>query len=249
MPLGVPSRRLFSLHQQQAVEEQQMNKIKGVFLVCLLATASPIVLTTNSNAEVLLHSTGEGLHQGDLDPNWTVTLPNGSTFGNAISATDPHDLWRTPTPPNTWISVVARGDAPEGLYKYSTTFTIPAEIDPTTVQVTGNWWADEAEDINAIYLNGVKVSDLNGTAWYDPSKIDAFFSIQSGFQSGLNTLEFTVLNTSGPGGTLIEFPGVVPEPSSIALLVLGALTMGLHAVRTKRQLGRPDRSSFDHLKA
>jgi len=211
-----------------------MDKIKGVFFSCLIATTSPVVLATNSNAEVLLHGTGEGLHQGDLDPNWTVTMPNGTNFGEAISATDPNSTWITPTPPNTWISVVARANAPVGLYTYSTTFTIPAEIDPTTVQVTGSWWADEPDDINAIYLNGIKVSDFNGAYWFEQRERDAFFSIQSGFQSGLNTLGFTVLNTLGPGGTLITFPGVVPEPSSIVLLALGGLSIVWHIAKTTR---------------
>jgi PEP-CTERM motif len=215
-------------------------------VLAILAAAAVSLFGARSNAEILVHSTGEGLTQGDPDPNWLVTLPDGTNFGNAISATDPHDLWIMPTAPNTWIGVVARGDAPLGLYKFSTTFTVPLEIDPLTVQVTGNWWADGSEEINAIYLNGVKVSDFNGGAWYNPSRPSSLFSIESGFQTGLNTLEFTVANYSGPGGTLIQFPGVVPEPSSLVLFSLGTLGVCWLAARTAKRLPIATSRRFDN---
>ena len=99
---------------------------------------------------LLLHSTGEGLSQGDLDPNWTVILPDATPFGVAISATDPNNGWIAPTLPNTWIGVVGRDSVPTGIYHYSTTFTINPGFDLATAEISGLWWADDPSTANGI---------------------------------------------------------------------------------------------------
>lgn len=193
-------------------------------------TLASLLLATQSKADIVFHSTGEGLSQGDLDPNWTVILPNGTNFGNAISATDPNGNWTTPYAPSTWISTAARSSIPIGLYKYITTFTIDPGIDPSAVELSGYWSVDDQEPANAIYLNGVKVSDFDGGFFRDSnSDPSAIFTIDFGFQTGLNTLEFWVENGSGPGGTLIR---PIPEPATLTLITAVVLCMVCYRARS-----------------
>ncbi len=214
--------------------EQYTNAMKKNTLLSGWVVAITLVaaIATPGMAGVLtLHNTGEGLSQGDLDPNWTVTLPDGSSFGSAISATDPNNGWIAPTPPNTWISVAGRDAVPLGLYQYSTTFTIGAGFDPATATISGHWWADDQYASNEIDLNGVKVSDFDGAIYNESNAANALFSISSGFVAGLNTLTFRVENTGGPGGLLIQdltgSVSPIPEPASVFAGSVACLAFGL----------------------
>jgi hypothetical protein len=218
-----------------------MSNLFSKSLACIVVTCA-IGVSVNCGAVPLsLHGTGEGLAQGASDPNWTVILPDSTLFGPAISATDPNGGWIAPTPPSTWISVVGRDSVPVGVYEYATTFTIASGLDPATAQISGNWWSDEPQLNNGIYLNGVRVSDFPGAVWFDPDPANAFFAITSGFVSGVNTLSFRVENTGGPGGMLIQdltgsarSTGAPDGGATVALLGLGII--GLQGLR--RRLSR-----------
>ena len=55
--------------------------------------------------------------------------------------------------------------------------------------------------------------------------------------AGTNTLDFFVNNDGGPTGVRVEFftAAAVPEPSSMTLLGLGALSLGGYVLRRRRQ--------------
>jgi hypothetical protein len=178
-----------------------------------------------------LYNTGEGLTQGQLDPNWNVTLPDGTDFGSAVSAVDPNGAWVAPTGTGTWIGVAGSASVPVGVYQYSTSFTIGLNCDPATAVISGNWWSDDPVASNGILVNGILASGFDGAYWFDANQANAAFSIASGFQTGLNTLTFLVENTGGPGGMLVENlsgnVACVPDAGSTALMViLGTFILG-----------------------
>lgn len=119
-----------------------------------------------------------------------------------------------------------------GTWVYQTAFDLTG-FDLATTSIAGRWAAD---DYGSIALNGnatgfAIASSYPGTTiagyntWFD-------FTINSGFVSGINTLEFTVINSGGgPTGLRVEFEQnglppfppdgqVVPEPSTLKMSMI-----------------------------
>ena len=74
-----------------------------------------------------------------------------------------------------------------GQYDYRTTFDL-TNFDPTTASLSGSWAMD---NYGTILLNGVDT----GNTWGSNSAYGTFV-INSGFQSGLNTVDFQVVDDS-----------------------------------------------------
>ncbi|MBL9135281.1 MAG: hypothetical protein JNK85_05410 [Verrucomicrobiales bacterium] len=164
----------------------------------------------------VVHDTGEGLSVGDFDPYWVVVLPDGTDFGNAISAIDPNGNWIDPGPARTWISIAADAPVPTGTYRYTTTFEIDSNHDAATATLFGSWWADEPQSSNQILLNDQVVSEFDGASWFDEDSGNAHFQIDFGFVQGVNTLTFVVGNTGGPSGIAVTgFAGFADEVRSV----------------------------------
>jgi len=129
-------------------------------------------------------------------------------------------VWMPDGPSSEWISLAANEDVIDnpGLYVYQTTFNL-AGLNPSTTVITGQWATDNT---GVIYLNGTSTG-------FTSSNFGSFssFTIDSGFVSGLNTLDFDVTNgpTGGPAnptGLRVEFSETaVPETSSLMLLGTG----------------------------
>ena len=112
-----------------------------------------------------------------------------------------------------------------GDYTYQTKFDLTG-MNPKTAMILGNWACDN-EGVE-ILLNGINVADITSSSFgsFEP------FTIDSGFVSGINTLDFIVDNTPGgsatsnPTGLRVEMSGTadaVPEPCTLALLGVGAV--------------------------
>ncbi|MCC7175608.1 MAG: PEP-CTERM sorting domain-containing protein [Bryobacterales bacterium] len=211
----------------------------AVALTCVIpAFAGPI----------LLNNTGMGGSVGGVDPNWlingsaaayvTTGSPNGFPF-----AFDGNPIWLANDSTSRWISPHATytasgpGDTP-GVWLFSTTFDLTG-LDPNTATITGRWLADNSGGV--IYLNGVNLGQ-GTTGWSSWTN----FTITSGFQSGVNTLEFLVNNGPGaignPAGLRVEMSGnadplgEIPEPAT--MLLMGAGLLGLGLIRRARKSAR-----------
>ncbi len=198
-----------------------MRILIGFLVVCAVA-----VFSAPSSQAAFLYNTGENVFDGK-DLSYTVMGPSTLLQQATVRTSNPG--WGI-TPISDWISPVASGNSPGGLYIYTTTFDLTGYFVPATL--SGTW----ATDNLGIYvlLNG---NDLGS---YIPYGDDAFntstnfsTSDSSFFVQGENTLQFWVYNgesvegasdTDGPTGLRVTFDTVlvpVPLPPALGLFALG----------------------------
>ncbi len=162
-----------------------------LFLVLLAAQpafAAPIVSLfntgvatndSNGNPQTLVSA-------GSPDPHYStgiVTLSNGYPIGVAWTPDDSTSQWISPHADEITIE-------PPGLYVYQTTFDLTG-LNPSTAEISGSFWVDNY--LSDIILNSTDTGIAGGT-YSSPTS----FTLSSGFVSGINTLDFYVIN--GPTG-------------------------------------------------
>jgi hypothetical protein len=154
------------------------------------------------------------------------TLPPGS--GSSL----PVSQWIRP---NNGSTSGGNDNDPVGTYVFRTTFTLDS-WNFNTASLVGRFATDNS---GTIRLNG---ATLGGNTPVSSSGFGAWtnFSITSGFQAGLNTLDFVVSNGSGtsgnPTGLRASFVGsvFVPEPSTFGIFGLGLPLFGMIRRRVAR---------------
>ena len=184
------------------------------------------------------------------DPNFTLvsTFPGSPVTGTGAGtslvvtniSTGIFSVY-APNSPNTstaeWINPTTSVATGTTNYIYQETFDLTTGSILNTAQITGIVKADDF--LQYIYLNGVKVFTGTGTnnAW-SSNTANSGFTINSGFQIGLNTLDFIVPNHSGNTALFAQINSatvsVVPEPSTVAVYLLGSLALLGFVVRKKR---------------
>ena len=213
-------------------------------LLVVSAAASPILDLCGTGLAVDCQTLATyALFATDLHYQLVAVPPNGpgpnAVTGPAYLTQDgPFPLngpWMANGPSSAWIAPTAhQGDNVQGSdltnnlhYVYETTFNLPANFGSAVIN--GLWAADNSGI--AILLNG---HNIGSTFAYGPPYGFAYFTgftATSGFQVGLNTLEFVVANgnggsdTAGPSGLRVQitdatFTGV-PEPATFGLLLFG----------------------------
>lgn len=130
---------------------------------------------------------------------------------------------------------------PAGTYDYQTSFTLSGYSTSTEIaQIAGQWGADNYLD--GIYINGHLIAGtINaGQSTSNFASLTSFV-ISTGFINGINTLDFVEVNAAGgsgnPTGLFVQLSGTVvpvPEPSSVAGILIGCMGVTALIVRRKR---------------
>jgi hypothetical protein len=228
---------------------------KTLAVVGILAGA----MATYAQVNIANLDTGAGLFALNntpnvlIDPNWTVTLfsisnspppggiPTGAAYlvPNNIGFPFPH--WAANSATSSWISYAnpqnadgwfTGGDTTQGTYQYQLQFTAAS-----TGVDTLSWLSDNG---SSAYLNGTLLG-----SWGDADYSDAIMSpaVNLNLTGGsAYTLDIDVYNdfqyAQNPTGVNAQLAGPVlvtpvPEPSSLALMLLSGGGMALGAVRRK----------------
>ena len=205
-------------------------------LFCLLGGGTTVLADTITFANTGIAADGSLLVAGTADPNYTLVYSSDSGSTTAM-ATAPNGAWVPDTSTAGWISPGADGNESwnSGYYVYETTLDLTG-YDASTAVLSGMIAVD---DLFYIYLNrgGNAVASGSGFASLTP------FVINSGFVSGLNQLDFVVVNQSGPSGlmvddTLATADAQTPEPGGLLLLGTGMAVGALQIIRRHRSMMR-----------
>ena len=182
---------------------------KSFLQVCLAVTGGSLValgVMTPQAAKAIaiqglyntgVDSLGNALPDNTLDPHYALTS-QPSPFSVTASTVSqgyplsPNGPWVADSANSRWIGTQL--DAPVGNYVYQTTFDLPTNTDLSSVLLTGEWATDNQGEI---FLNGNSTNNVLGLADFQSLN---FFTINSGFQNGINTLDYIVTNSATGGG-------------------------------------------------
>ncbi len=204
-------------------------------LVCVVLTvsagrapAAPITIFDSG-----VDAAGNVLSAGSNDPHFDITVSAHGGFTPPAPAIvqQNHSAWlandAVGSPGSSWISVVSAGTTSiaYGNYEFQTQFDLTG-LKPETATIAAQVVVDN--QMTDVRLNGTLLGiSAGGFKTWVP------ITINSGFVSGINTLDFLVYNSPGqnpapnPGGFRVEFTNaeadLIPEPATLALAAVGLL--------------------------
>lgn len=174
---------------------------------------------------------------GSQDTNYVL---NGSGFGYvSYDNAWPINPWIGNTADSKWITPTAHqadslDPVSNGTYSWTLSFDLTG-FRASSASFSGQFAADNAA---VVKLNGVTIGTSNGFTSYSS------FAAHSGFNAGVNTLQFELTNyaqgSGNPAGLRVEFlqsnVAAVPEPETYAMLLAGLGLIG--SIARRRTLRR-----------
>jgi hypothetical protein len=202
---------------------------------------------------------GALLSGGSIDPHYSIISITGdplsspptnalNTFVATYGDSPVRIFWMDNGPSSNWISpyISANTDGGFSYFTYRTTFDLSG-LDPNSAIISGAWSTDNIGF--DILINGISTG--NYIASRDPSYPGVFppgfsfeslhaFSITNGFVTGINTLDFIVLNQGGATGFRVELSGtadpVAPVPKLSCVGFENPMNIGPVMVKKNRVL-------------
>jgi hypothetical protein len=189
---------------------------------------------------------------GASDPHWTVIYGGGPTIAAAVVMSDGNLFgggggllpWMLNGPNSKWISIADSVNVPTGLVTYEIMFDLTG-FDPSSAVINGSMTADA--NVVDVLINGAGTSQSTGFNQWDSLH---GFTVNSGFQSGLNVLSFEVLHEDGVfdafraqlSGTATTAAAGVPEPGTLILMGAGLVVAASLKRRYRPALPCPSRT-------
>lgn len=147
-------------------------------------------------------STGQGLTYLTVDPNWNVACPDGSSSAAYVGGYTTHSTFANFVTPK----LQASGNASSGNYVFTTQFDL-VKYDPANYYLAADVSSDD--QVVAISINGNAVALNTPCNAGAPSTCTISYKFGGVFQSGVNTLSFTVNNIPAtyvnPVGLYVNF--------------------------------------------
>ncbi|MQA37158.1 PEP-CTERM sorting domain-containing protein [Rugamonas aquatica] len=189
-----------------------------------------------------LYNTGIGAN-GAGDTHYSLNAASSDTvIGNTVPVITLDNVW--PISPwlandgtSKWITPTAsQGQSFDAFSAGTYTYTLSFDLTGYNAGSAGFTGRFAADNDAVVKLNNQVIASGSGfTAWNG-------FAANSGFQAGVNTLQFVVgnwaQNGGNPTGLRVEFltssVTAVPEPSSYAMLLAGLVLVGVVGSRRKQ---------------
>ncbi len=242
--LGVFALSYVKKKQTRSPSRKHYLAMKIVMLLVIMSSGNQLFAWADIVYGTGVLNDGASASFGSIDMHYQITAAKDFYTGEAIPLADQNSYpvdypgidsrfvnasdnarWICPAPVNMGF--------PIGWYTFSTTFDLTGH-DPNTFSISGDWAMDNCSNGPSMLLNGIDTG--NNLDITNESFLQLYpFAITSGFQTGLNTLDFVVFNWGGPTALLVSMQSSaaysVPETSSVMMAAIGLLLITAMAMK------------------